>query len=390
MSHPTLSLTWKDPKRYWWMLGPAVPVMALGGLYLFWAYQMVAAVWFLIALVHVILPGMDWLIGEDRENPPDQVIAALEADPWYRGLLITFVPLQLAVTVFGAWIFMHSDLPWYHLGGLALGVGLANGIGINTAHELGHKKNKLDQWLSRLALAPTFYGHFFVEHNRGHHKNVATPEDPASSRLGETFWAFLPRTVMGSLRSAWELEAERLAKQGRSAWSVHNQNLQSWAMSVVLFAGLVLWLGVAVWPYLVIQAVYGFSLLEVVNYLEHYGLKRQKGPDGRYERTQPRHSWNSNHMVTNLFLYHLQRHSDHHAYPARRFQALRHFDDCPQLPSGYAGMLVLAYVPPLWFAVMDKRVLAHYNGDVTLANIQPSRQAQILARYGRKATPVQA
>jgi len=251
--------------------------------------------------------------------------------------------------------------------------------------KLGHKKNTLDQWLARIALAPSWYGHFYVEHNRGHHKNVATPEDPASSRMGETFWAFLPRTVMGSLKSAWELEAERLAKQGKGAWSVHNQNLQSWAISLLMFAAVVAWLGWAVLPFLVIQAVYGFSLLEVVNYLEHYGLLRQKGADGRYERCQPRHSWNSNHIVTNLFLYHLQRHSDHHAFPARRFQALRHFDEGPQLPSGYAAMLMVAYIPPLWFALMDKKVLAHYDGDISRANLHPSKRKALLARYGRMA-----
>lgn len=135
---------------------------------------------------------------------------------------------------------------------------------------------------------------------------------------------------------------------------------------------------------MIIQAVYGFSLLEVVNYLEHYGLLRQKGADGRYERCQPRHSWNSNHIVTNLFLYHLQRHSDHHAFPARRFQALRHFDEGPQLPSGYAAMLMVAYIPPLWFALMDKKVLAHYNGDITQANLHPSKRAALLARHGKE------
>jgi alkane 1-monooxygenase len=183
------------------------------------------------------------------------------------------------------------------------------------------------------------------------------------------------------LRSAWHLEAERLARQGKGAWSVENENLQSWAMSVVLFGAMVVWLGWAVLPFLIIQAVYGFSLLEVVNYLEHYGLLRQKGADGRFVRCDPEHSWNSNHVVTNLFLYQLQRHSDHHANPTRHYQALRHFDHSPQLPSGYAGMIVLAYVPPLWFAVMNKRVLKHYKGDMSLINLQPSKRIELLARY---------
>jgi alkane 1-monooxygenase len=133
-------------------------------------------------------------------------------------------------------------------------------------------------------------------------------------------------------------------------------------------------------PFLLVQAFYGASLLEVVNYIEHYGLLRQKDSTGRYERCAPRHSWNSNHLVTNLFLYQLQRHSDHHANPTRRFQALRHFEDSPQLPSGYAGMLVLAYIPPLWFWVMDKRVKAHLNGDLSKANLYPAKREKLL-RY---------
>ena len=153
-------------------------------------------------------------------------------------------------------------------------------------------------------------------------------------------------------------------------------------MTLVLFAGLTAVFGPQILPYLVIQMAVGFPLLEVVNYLEHYGLRRQKRPDGRYERTRPEHSWNSNNVASNVLLYHLQRHSDHHANPTRRFQALRHVDEAPQLPTGYAGMILLALVPPLWYRVMDGRLLAHYGGDVTRANIHPPARRRVLARYG--------
>ena len=171
---------------------------------------------------------------------------------------------------------------------------------------------------------------------------VATPEDPASARLGESFYAFWPRTVAGSLRSAWGLERTRLQRMDRGPWTVRNDILGAWAMTVVLFAALCAVFGIVVLPYLILQAILGFSLLEVVNYLEHYGLMRQHREDGRYERTAPEHSWNSNSVASNVLLYHLQRHSDHHANPIRRYQALRHVDDAPQLPTGYAGMIVLA------------------------------------------------
>jgi alkane 1-monooxygenase len=211
---------------------------------------------------------------------------------------------------------------------------------------------------------------------------VATPEDPASSRLGESFYAFLPRTVAGSLTSSWELEKERLSRTGSGPWTIKNDILNAWAMTVVGLAALTVAFGPVVVPYLVVQAVLGFSLLEVVNYLEHYGLLRQKREDGRYERTQPEHSWNSNNVASNVLHYHQQRHSDHHANPVRRYQALRHFDEAPNLPSGYATMIVAAAIPPVWRRIMDPRVLAHYGGDVSRANIHPRKRARILARYG--------
>jgi len=284
--------------------------------------------------------------------------------------------------VWGASVVASGELSPLSELGLALTVGTVAGVGINTAHELGHKRDELERRLSKVALAQTGYGHFYVEHNRGHHANVSTPEDPASARFGESFWAFLPRTVVGSVRSAWSLAAAAQRRKGRRVWSLRNDVLNAWALTAALYAGTVAAFGMRVVPYIAIQAVFGFSLLEVVNYIEHYGLMRQRLPNGRYERCRPEHSWNSNNVISNLLLYHLERHSDHHANPTRRYQSLRHFDEAPQLPSGYALMMGLAWVPPLWRHVMDRRVLAHYGGDVRLANIDPRRRDQIMARHG--------
>jgi alkane 1-monooxygenase len=262
---------------------------------------------------------------------------------------------------------------------------MMGGVGINTAHELGHKKDTLERWLSKITLAQTCYGHFYIEHNRGHHVRVATPEDPASARFGETFWEFLPRSVWGSLKSSWELEAQRMRRMNKSPWHPSNDVLNAWVMSVVLYGALIAVFGLALIPYVVISAVFGFTLLETVNYLEHYGLLRQKTQSGRYERCAPEHSWNSDHLVTNLFLYHLQRHSDHHANPTRRYQTLRSMHGAPNLPSGYASMIGLTYFPPLWRRVMDPRVMAHYEGDITKVNIHPRMRTKVLAKYGQVA-----
>jgi alkane 1-monooxygenase len=376
---------WHDSKRYAWLLGlivPLLPFISWGlveatGLGVFWFYGPV--------LIFAVFPVLDFVVGLDSSNPPDSVIKWLEQDRYYRWCTYLFLPLQYAGLIFACWMWSHGGLSKFDSIGLALTVAMVAGVAINTAHELGHKRASAERWLSKVALAQTGYGHFFVEHNRGHHVRVATPEDPASARLGESFYAFLPRTVIGSLRSAIEIEREHLERDGHRFWSIRNDILNAWLMSVVLFAGLALAFGAVVLPYLLIQAVIGFSLLEVVNYLEHYGLLRAKREDGRYERTRPEHSWNSNNVASNVLLYHLQRHSDHHANPLRRYQSLRHFDEAPQLPTGYAGMILAATIPPLWRRVMDHRVLEHYEGDLSRMNIHPRARRRVEARYGSPA-----
>jgi alkane 1-monooxygenase len=376
---------WTDGKRYAWLLGIVVPLSPFFA-WFYWSLTDFGGFWFIgPVLVFVIFPILDMAIGLDSTNPPDSVLKFLEQDRYYRWCTYLFIPIQYGGLVFACWMWGSGDLTTVESIGLALTMGVVGGIAINTAHELGHKRASSEKWLSRVALAQTGYGHFFIEHNRGHHVKVATPEDPASSRLGESFWAFLPRTVIGSLRSAWGIETTRLDRLEKPHLSHHNDVLTAWAMTVLLFGGLAIVFGPVVLPYLLLQAVIGFSLLEVVNYLEHYGLRRQKREDGRYERCLPEHSWNSNNVASNVLLYHLQRHSDHHANPTRRYQALRHVDEAPQLPTGYAGMIVLAWFPPLWRRVMDPRLLEHYEGDVTRANIQPRKLGRILERYGRTA-----
>lgn len=374
MSSPTLPVqphqsSWQDGKRHLWLLGLIVPLFpAFSALTAFgtgseWGW------WFTPVVLYGVIPLLDHLIGKDPHNPPEAVVQELAKDRYYKWCVYAFIPLQLASLALGMWWLVVSEMGWVGTIGLLMSIGIVSGVAFNTAHELGHKRESLDRWLSKLALAPTAYGHFFVEHNRGHHARVATPEDPASAKYGESYYEFLPRSVLGGLKSAWHLEKVRLARQGKPVLHWENHNLQAWAMTVVLYAAFVLALGWTVLPYLIVHSLYAISLFEIVNYLEHYGLCRQKQADGYYERCQPEHSWNSNHLVTNLLLYQLQRHSDHHANPTRSYQALRHFENAPQLPNGYAGMVPLAYITPLWRKVMDPKVQAHYGGDLSKANV---------------------
>jgi alkane 1-monooxygenase len=378
----TEDLAWRDHKRYLWLLGLLLPtfpflagaLVALSGWGVFYYLGPI--------MILAVIPLVDLITGFDRSNPPESMIKSLEEDRYYRWITYLFLPLQYFALVWAAWVWTDGGLSVFEQIGLALTVGTVAGVGINTAHELGHKRVKAEKWLAKVALAQPFYGHFFIEHNRGHHVRVATPDDPASSRMGENVYAFLPRTIIGSFRSAWRIEQPRFKRREQSHWSIRNDVLNAWLMSVVLWGILLAVFGVGLLPFLLIQAIVGICLLEIVNYVEHYGMLRQREQNGRWERVRPSHSWNSNNVATNVMLYHLQRHSDHHANPTRRYQALRDYDEAPALPTGYAGMIVLALVPPAWNVVMDPRVVAHYDGDITRANLQPSRREKLLTRYG--------
>ena len=372
---------WRDRKRYLWLMGLVVPSLAFLAMGLYALTDLGVFLWTGPIVVFVIVPLTDLLVGVDSSNPPDEMIEELENDKYYRYVTFAFLPLQYAGFVVAMYLIGTADWPVVDKIGLAVSVGLVGGIAINTAHELGHKREKEERWLGKIALAQTAYGHFFIEHNRGHHTRVSTPEDPASSRIGESFYRFWPRTVAGSLRSAWNSEKKRFERKQTHPFHWGNDVLNAWAMTVVLFAAVIAISGVGVIPYLILQAAVGFSLLEVVNYMEHYGMLRQKTRTGRYERVLPSHSWNSNNIATNILLYHLQRHSDHHANPTRRYQTLRDYQESPTLPTGYAGMIVLALIPPIWRRVMDPRVVAHFGGDVRLANVQPGALDKLMATF---------
>jgi alkane 1-monooxygenase len=228
------------------------------------------------------------------------------------------------------------------------------------------------------------YGHFTLDHNRGHHRDVSTPEDAASSRMGESIYRFALREIPGVFTRAWIMEKDRLERRGRSVWHPGNQILQSYAITAALSLLLIIAFGWVMVPFLLVHNACAYWQLTSANYIEHYGLLRKKDANGKYERCEPHHSWNSNHVLSNLVLFHLERHSDHHANPLRRYQSLRNYDGVPTLPNGYFGVYLLAYFPPLWFKVMDKRLLdlPRIQGDLDKINIDPDARAAIFLKYG--------
>ena len=382
--HPKRGLQ-LDKKRYLWAISPSLPVIGIGILagYQF-APKPLKKVFALGGpiVLHVIIPAIDTLVGKDQNNPSAEDVRLLEQDPYYARLVKSFIPLQYVANVYACWLVSRENTSFMDKILLGMSMGAINGIAINTAHELSHKSSRMDHILSHLALVPSGYNHFRIEHPYGHHKRAATPEDPASSKMGETFYEFLPRTVIGSFKSAIEIETRRLKRKGLTFWSKDNELLQGWSMTAAFHSTMMGIFGKGILPYQLAQSAYSIGLFEIINYIEHYGLLRQQDANGKYERTMPEHSWNNNNIVTNLFLYQLQRHSDHHAYPTRPFQALRHFDEAPELPSGYASMLLPAMIPSLWFKMMDKRVFEHYQGDLNRANIYPKRRTAIFKKFG--------
>ena len=383
--------TWRDRKRSWWALSVVYPLIPFLGLWAHHASGAQIALGLPLLISYGLMPMLDALIGEDPNNPPEAVVPQLDADRYYRWLTWATVPLHFIALVGCAWWAGTQDLAWWAVVLLAYVAGTDAGLGLNTAHELGHKNNPVEQWLARLVLAVPAYGHFTVEHGRGHHRWVATPEDHASARMGESIYRFALRELPGGIHRAWQLEGDRLRAAGQSRWGPHNTRLQSYAITALLQGGLVWAFGWVMLAFLAIHNIVAWWQLTSANYVEHYGLLRRRssgaglheGGTG-YEAPQPHHSWNTNHLVTNLVTFHLQRHSDHHAHPMRRYQCLRDFQQLPRLPSGYFGMFPLAYVPPLWFKVMDQRLLAlpQIAGDLDRVNIDPRQREALIARYG--------
>ncbi|WP_374357463.1 alkane 1-monooxygenase [Chitinimonas sp.] len=348
---PPVNAAWRWLQRIGYLVA-LIPIAQAAGGFLAGGWR----AWQVPLVAFGLAPLVDYLLGDDPSPPPagDEP----RSSPWHDLMLHAFVLGYWALLLFGLGQAQEGGWTAIERLGNTLSMGVVGGLGIVVAHELGHRKTLFPRLMAQALLQPLCYGHFTLEHNRGHHAWVATPDDPATARYGESFYRFYLRCVPATWLAAKRLESERMARLGLPAWHYRNAMWRH-ALIPLGMALVIVWLfGPLALLFWAGQALIGFSLLEVVNYLEHYGLQRQPIGDGRFEPTRPQHSWNSNHLFSNLFVYQLQRHSDHHAFPARPYQALRPWLDAPQLPSGYTAMIPLALLPPLWFRVMNPRVQA--------------------------------
>lgn len=313
--------------------------------------------WGALVYAFVLVPILDALIPSSTKNMTKIEEEIAKKSRIYDYLVYLVVPVQYFLVFFTMYRISLGTYTWIEYIGYISALGLACGVfGINVAHELGHRNKKYEQFLSKALLLTSLYMHFFIEHNQGHHKNVSTTDDPASAREGELIYTFYFRSVIGGYISAWKLENNRLKKQGKSPFSLSNEMIW-YHLIEFAFLGLIYFVfGLIPMLSFIAAAIFGFLTLETVNYIEHYGLSRKKNEYGGWEKTLPIHSWNSNHPVGRILLFELTRHSDHHYIANRPYQVLRHFDESPQMPTGYPGMMVMSLIPPVWFWIMGKEL----------------------------------
>lgn len=303
-----------------------------------------------------LIPLLELLIRPNTANREKAEEEMAKVNRLYDFVLYAIVLLQWPALIYYLRSMTEPDLRLLDKLGRTVSMGLLCGtFGINVGHELGHRSHKLEQGMAKLLLLSSLYMHFFIEHNKGHHKNVATPADPSSARLQEPLYLFWCRTIFFSYLSAWKIAARDCRRRQRAVAGIYNEMLQFQLIQLLFVAFVWFFFGLSVLLWYLGSALMGILLLETVNYIEHYGLSRHSTREGQYERTMPWHSWNSDHVIGRLMLFELSRHSDHHYLASRKYQILRHHSQSPQMPTGYPGMMLLALVPPLWFRVMNPR-----------------------------------
>ncbi len=335
-----------------YLLSYLIPISAIVAITL-------GGVWSFLTFIigFVVFPIMELFFTGTDENLTKEDEKDYKANRFFDYVVYLNVPLQYGVVFYFLYTVSTVTMPIIDLIGMTISVGMCCGvIGINVAHELGHRRKKSEQWMSKALLLTSLYMHFFIEHNRGHHKNVATDLDPASSRLNEPIYAFWVRSIFGAYKSAWHLENKRLSERNQSVYTWENEMVRFHVIEFVFTLAIFLVFGPLAGVCFIGAAMGGYLLLESVNYIEHYGLRRKELAPGRYEKCMPWHSWNSDHTLGRIFLYDLTRHSDHHYLASRKYQVLRHFNEAPQLPTGYPGSIVVALFPPLWFKLMNPLV----------------------------------
>ncbi len=339
-------------KDFKYLAAFSIPIVAFLGLTLkgYW-------VWSTPIFAFVCIPILELIFPVDIDNlQPDEAESKLKRKV-FDWLLYLNLPLVFSIAIYGLSVVSSNTLQTYEFVGLIFSVGIVLGVnGINVAHELGHRQTTNEHFLGKALLLPSFYMHFYIEHNFGHHLNAATPEDPATARYNQSVYSFWLTSTIRQYFSAWKIQNKLLKSNNKSLFSIKNDMFWYVIFQMTYLIAVFIIFGKTALVFAFFAGIVGFILLETVNYIEHYGLLRLPTKSGRYERVKEMHSWNSNHVIGRIVLYELTRHSDHHYKSSKKYQVLDCHDESPQMPYGYPTSMVLAMIPPLWFRIMNKRV----------------------------------
>ena len=337
-----------------YLMSYSIALMAFIGISLGGFYNYLAVVF-----TFIFIPILETIVKKSDEEYTEEEKKSRLLDPFFDLLLYLNIPI-----VFGIFFFSLDKLAFTSSISDIIGIILSASIvmatnGINVGHELGHRKSIIARTCSKLLYLPCQYMHFYIEHNFGHHINVATPEDPATARYKQTLYSFWITSVVRTYVSAWKIQLKLLKVSKRNFFSIKNDMVFYTLFQITFLAFVYYNFGLYLTLLSILMSVISFLFLETINYVEHYGLLRKKEPSGRYERVKPHHSWNSNHTIGRIVLYELTRHSDHHFKSSKKYQVLESLDDCPHLPYGYPTSILLSFIPPLWFSIMNPLVKNH-------------------------------
>ena len=313
--------------------------------------------WSALLYAWIFIPLVELFMQPNEKNMAAEEEAIAKNNKLYDYILYLIVLLQFPTMFFYLQSMKEVELSNIDIAARIFTMGLLCGtFGINVGHELGHRKNKFEQILAKASLLSSLYMHFFIEHNKGHHKHVATPHDPSTAKYNQSVYAFWPQTLIGTYLSAWKIANEEMEKKGKPWWSLQNEMLLFQIIQISFVLVILNFFGVKIAILFMVAALIGGLLLESVNYIEHYGLSRTQTSEQQFERVQPHHSWNSSHVLGRILLFELSRHSDHHYMASRKYQVLQHHINAPQLPTGYPGSIILSLFPPAWFYIMNKKI----------------------------------
>ena len=335
-----------------YLLAYSIPIISLLGIH----YQGVLS-YSGVLFAFVFIPFFELLLPTNEENYSEEKIKNRLKNKLFDFLLYLNIPIVYGILFFTITKVSQNHLTVFELIGTTLSLGIVLGAnGINVAHELGHREKLYERIFGKILLVPSHYTHFFIEHNHGHHLHVSTPNDPSTAKYNQSLYTFWWQTVSGTYLKAWEIQKKLNQIENRPFYSIKNDMFWFTIIQISYLASLYLFFGLNGFLLASFAGIVGLLLLETINYIEHYGLKRNLLPSGRFERVSEKHSWNSNHILGRIMLYELTRHSDHHFKSQKKYQILEYHDVSPQMPYGYPTSMVISFIPPLWFAVMNKRV----------------------------------